>query len=32
MTAPVGKAPVKSEDKFKPSDYSCEVILEKTTR
>ena len=25
-------APKKPEDKFKPSDYWCEIILEKTTR
>ena len=41
MTAPVGKAPTttdkkvaeeeKQEEKFKPSDYSCEILLEKTT-
>ena len=42
MTAPVGKAPSPSktekeveqkkiEDKFNASDYSCEIILEKTT-
>ena len=42
MTAPVGKAPSKTEkkvaeppkkleDKFDPSAYSCEIILEKTT-
>ena len=42
MTAPVGKAPLKTEkkvaeppkkleDKFDPSAYSCEIILEKTT-
>ena len=42
MTAPVGKAPSKTqkpvaeapnkpEKKFDPSDYSCEIILEKTT-
>jgi len=24
-------APIKPEDKFKPSDYWCEIILEKTT-
>ena len=42
MTAPVGKAPSKTENvvteekkeevKFNPSDYWCEIILEKTTR
>ena len=41
MTAPVGKAPAtteresdqkKIEDKFNASDYSCEIILEKTTQ
>ena len=41
MTAPVGKAPTtteresdqkKIEDKFNASDYSCEIILEKTTQ
>ena len=42
MTAPVGKAPSttenvvaeekKEEVKFNPSDYWCEIILEKTTR
>ena len=41
MTAPVGKAPsttenlvkeeTKEEIKFNPSDYWCEIILEKTT-
>ena len=42
MTAPVGKAPSKTEkavaeppkkleDKFDPSAYSCEIIQEKTT-
>jgi len=42
MTAPVGKAPSKTEKpvaeapnkpekKFDPSTYSCEIILEKTT-
>ena len=42
MTAPVGKAPAKTENKvteelkkpektFDPSVYSCEIILEKTT-
>ena len=25
-------APKKPEDKFKPSDYWCEIILEKTTK
>ena len=25
-------APKKPEDKFKPSDYWCDIILEKTTR
>ena len=42
MTAPVGKAPSttenivseekKEEVKFNPSDYWCEIILEKTTK
>jgi len=42
MTAPVGKAPSKTEKpvaeekkeelKFNPSDYWCEIILEKTTQ
>tara|TARA_E500000331_G_scaffold154339_1_gene149995 strand:- start:6 stop:365 length:360 start_codon:yes stop_codon:yes gene_type:complete len=40
MTAPVGKAPTKTEkpvaeekqeSKIQPSDYSCEILLEKTT-
>tara|TARA_Y100000996_G_C22034138_1_gene442161 strand:- start:61 stop:393 length:333 start_codon:yes stop_codon:yes gene_type:complete len=30
--APAKSEKQKSEDKFKPSDYSCEVILEKTTK
>ena len=25
-------APIKPEDKFKPSDYWCEIVLEKTTK
>ena len=25
-------APKKPEDKFKPSDYWCDIILEKTTK
>ena len=25
-------APIKPEDKFKPSDYWCEIVLEKTTQ
>jgi len=36
MTAPVGKAPVKSEKKverkFDPKDYYCEIIFERTTK
>lgn len=35
MTAPVGQAPVKQEEKqeskIKAADYSCEILLEKTT-
>jgi len=35
MTAPVGQAPAKKEEtqesKIQPSDYSCQIILEKTT-
>jgi len=35
MTAPVEQAPVKQEEKqeskIQPSDYSCEILLEKTT-
>ena len=35
MTAPVGQAPVKKEEKqeskIQAEDYSCEILLEKTT-
>jgi len=35
MTAPVEQAPVKQEEKqeskIQPSDYSCQILLEKTT-
>ena len=35
MTTPVGQAPVKKEEKkeskIQPGDYSCEILLEKTT-